>query len=137
IGLALFFVSANGFEGGDAVRRGLRRFFAVVAAVSVYAIVQTLAGEAQLALPAWGGVALRVKLEACRLHPFRAKGFFSIYMTLGGSLMITLSLGLALLLFGQRVHAQSLLVSGAPAVAALGLTYVRGAWLGRPAPAGP
>ena len=130
IGLALFFIAANGFTGGDAVRRGLRRFFVVVGAVSLYAIVQTLACETSLALPAWVGVALRVKLEACRLHPFRAKGFFSIYMTLGGSLMIALSLGLALLVLGRGVPARSLLVSGAPAVAALGLTYVRSAWLG-------
>src|SRR5437879_2239935 len=130
IGLALFFIAANGFAGGDAVRRGLRWFFAAVGAVSLHAIVQTVACETPLALPGWVGVALKVKLEACRLHPFRAKGFFSIYMTLGGSLMIALSLGLALLLFGQRAHARSLLVSGAPAVAALGLTYVRGAWLG-------
>jgi len=130
IGLALFFIAANGFAGGDAVRRGLRWFFAAVGAVSLHAIVQTLACETPLALPGWVGVALRVKLEACRLHPFRAKGFFSIYMTLGGSLMIALTLGLALLVLGRRVPARSLLVAGAPAVVALGLTYVRSAWLG-------
>lgn len=131
IALALFFIAVNGFESGDAVRRGLGWFFIAVGVVSLYTLCQALACGTSVALPAWVGAALRVKLEACRTVPlFRAKGFFSIYMTLGGSLMIALSVALALLAFGRRPHPRSLLVSGALAFPALGLTYVRNAWLG-------
>jgi len=59
---------------------------------------------------------------------FRAKGFFSIYMTLGGSLLIALSLLLAILALGRRTA--RLLIPTALAFTVLGLTYVRNAWLG-------
>jgi O-antigen ligase len=131
IALALFPIAVNGFESGDAVRRALRWFFAAVGVVSLYAILQTLACDTALALPGWVGAALRVRLEACRaVYPFRAKGFFSIYMTFGGSLMIALSLELALLTLGQWPRRLRLVVPGALAVLAFALTYVRGAWLG-------
>ena len=126
---ALFFIAVNGFESGVAIRRALRWFFAAVSLVAVYAILQTLACATSVELPAWVGRALRVKLAACReLHMFRAKGFFSIYMTLGGSLLIALSLLLAILALGRRTARR--LIPTALAVTVLGLTYVRNAWLG-------
>jgi O-antigen ligase len=74
---------------------------------------------------------LRLKLDACRANPlFRAKGFFSIYMTLGGSLIIGLSLILATFAAGARTRRRSRLATGGLAAIALALTYVRSAWLG-------
>lgn len=127
--MALFFIAANGFEDGDGIRRALRWFFAAVSLASLYAIVQTGACTASAPLPAWAGWALKVRLEACRaVHPFRAKGFFSIYMTLGGSLMIALALVLAVRAMAR--WRPWLFVPGLLAFVALGLTYVRNAWLG-------
>jgi O-antigen ligase len=129
-GIALFFVAVNGFDGAAGIRRALGWLFAAVAVVSTYALLQTLACGSSVELPAWAGWLLRVRLEACRAaHPFRAKGFFSIYMTLGGSLLVGLSLLLAPLL----VRGTATIRLAAPAVlglGALGLTYVRNAWLG-------
>jgi O-antigen ligase len=74
---------------------------------------------------------LRIKLDACRASPlFRAKALFSIYMTLGGALVIGLALILARLAAGAPGTRVLEIVAGGPALVALGLTYVRSAWLG-------
>jgi O-antigen ligase len=131
LGFALFFAAVNGFRDGDDVRRALRWLYVVAALVSVYAIVQVWACSSPVSLPGWAAAALRVKLEACRATPlFRAKGFFSIYMTLGGSLVIVLAPIVAALALGARRNRWLAAGSGALVVAALALSYVRSAWLG-------
>jgi putative inorganic carbon (HCO3(-)) transporter len=131
IGIALFLGAVNGFRSGDDIRRALRWFFVVVALVSIHALVQVWACVSDVGLPAWVPWALRVKLDACRESPlFRAKGFFSIYMTLGGSLLIGLTLILATFAVGARAGRLLQAASGVLAVVALALTYVRSAWVG-------
>jgi O-antigen ligase len=131
LSLPLFFIAVNGFESPAAIRRALPWYFGAVALASVYAILQTLACSTTVALPWWAGAALKVKLETCRaIYPFRAKGFFSIYMTLGGSLLIALATLLALLALARTRRAPWLIATGLLAFVALGLTYVRNAWAG-------
>jgi O-antigen ligase len=131
LGIPLFLAAVNGFRGGDDVRRALRWLFAVTALVSLHALAQVWACTAHAALPEWVAWALRVKLEACRASPmFRAKAFFSIYMTLGGSLLIVLTLLLARLAVPRLRPSALEIVAGVLAALALALTYVRNAWLG-------
>ena len=131
LSIPLFVAAVNGFRDGDDVRRALRWLFVVVLLVSIHAIVQVWACASQLALPEWTAWALRVKLDACRASPmFRAKAFFSIYMTLGGALVICLALMLARLVAAAPSARLLEIVAGVPALAALALTYVRNAWLG-------
>jgi O-antigen ligase len=131
LGIALFLAAVNGFRSGDDIRRALRWFFVVVALVSLHALVQVWACVSSVALPEWVPWVLRVKLDACRASPmFRAKGFFSIYMTLGGSLLIGLTLILATFTLGARGGRLLQGTSGVLAIVALVLTYVRSAWIG-------
>jgi O-antigen ligase len=131
LGIALFLAAVNGFHGGDDVRRALRWWLVAVAVVSVHALAQVWACGSGAPLPEWAAWMLRVKLETCRANPlFRAKAFFSIYMTLGGSLLIALSLILATFAAGARSWRRPQLAAGGLAGLALALTYVRSAWLG-------
>jgi O-antigen ligase len=131
LSVPLFVAAVNGFRDGDDVRRALRWLFVVVSLVSIHAMAQVWACVSQVALPEWAAWALRVKLEACRASPmFRAKAFFSIYMTLGGSLLICLALMLARVVTVTRSSRRLEIVTGVPAAIALALTYVRNAWLG-------
>lgn len=131
LGIALFLAAVNGFRDGDDVRRALRWLYLAVGVVSVHAFAQVWACGSAVPLPDVVSWALRLKLEACRASPlFRAKGFFSIYMTLGGSLLISLALIVAALAVGARWRLALHAVTGILAVAALALTYVRSAWLG-------
>ena len=131
VGIALFIAAANGFRDGDDIRRALRWLFVVVGLVSLHALAQVWACGSDVALPDWASWVLRLKLDACRASPlFRAKAFFSIYMTLGGSLLIGLALILATVAGGARKGRWQQAVTGVLATAALALTYVRSAWLG-------
>ena len=131
IGIALFLAAANGFRSGDDVRRALRWLWLAVAVVSLHAMAQTWACAGTAELPPWVGFILRVKLDACRAaSPFRAKAFFSIYMTLGGSLVIVLSLLAATFAAGARARRTERAVTTGLAAVAMALTYVRSAWLG-------
>jgi putative inorganic carbon (hco3(-)) transporter len=131
LGIALFLAAVNGFRDGDDIRRALRWLYVVVALVSLHAAVQVWACSTHLPLPEWAAFALRVKLAACRDSPlFRAKGFFSIYMTLGGSLVIVLATIVAGLTHGARRGRWLAAGSGLLATVALVLSYVRSAWLG-------
>jgi O-antigen ligase len=127
----LFFIAANEFRSGAEIRRALWWFGATIVVVSVYAMLQTLVCSTSVAVPAWVASVLKLKLATCRqpsVEPFRAKGFFSIYMTLGGSLVVALALLLAAAVLGTERRRPAL--QSAFAVVALGLTYVRNAWLG-------
>jgi O-antigen ligase len=131
LGIALFVAAVNGFRDGDDVRRALRWLLVVTLLVSLHGIVQVWACASQLALPEWTAWALRLKLDACRASPlFRAKAFFSIYMTLGGTLMICLAVMLARVASGPPRARVLEIAAGVPALIALALTYVRNAWLG-------
>jgi O-antigen ligase len=127
---ALFLAAVNGFRDGAHARRALRWLFAAVAVASVHAIVQWWACSSSVPLPSWAGWLLRVDLATCRTRDLpRAKGFFSIYMTLAGSLSAALALMLGALVLGGR-RARPLLAPAALGFVALGLTLVRSAWLG-------
>ena len=131
LGIALFLAAVNGFHGGEGIRLALRWLYATVAVVCLLAFLQVWACGSRSPLPEWAAWMLRIKLEACRASPlFRAKGFFSIYMTLGGSLLIVLSLILATFAAGARAWRRPQLATGGLAALALALTYVRSAWLG-------
>jgi len=120
----------NGFRDGAQIHRALAWFFAAVAFVSVYAMAQVWACSSSAPLPQWVAWALCVKLEACRATwPIRGKGFFSIYMTLAGTLSTAIAL-LAATLLGASRHRRWLVAPTLLAVIGLGLTLVRGAWLG-------
>jgi hypothetical protein len=131
LGIALFVGAVNGFRDGHDIRRALVWLFVVAGLVSIHAVAQVWACGTQVALPDWGAWALRLKLDACRAVPlFRAKGFFSIYMTLGGSLLVVLTLILALLALGGGRGRVVQMVTGLLAATALALTFVRNAWVG-------
>lgn len=131
LGIALFLAAVNGFRDGDDIRRALRWLYLVVAVVSAHAFVQIWACGSGVPLPDFVSWALRLKLDACRASPlFRAKAFFSIYMTLGGSLLISLALILAAFAVGARWRRALHAVTGVLGTVALALTYVRSAWLG-------
>jgi len=131
LGITLFFAAVNGFRSGEEIRRALRWLFAAVCVVALHALVQVWACQSSAPLPAGAAWMLRVKLDVCRASPlFRAKAFFSIYMTLGGSLVISLSLIFAALAVGARARRAERVVTGLLGVVALALTYVRNAWLG-------
>jgi O-antigen ligase len=127
----LFFIAANEFRSGAEIRRALWWFGATVVVVSVYAMLQTLICTTSASVPAWVQWALKLKVATCRqesVEPFRAKGFFSIYMTLGGSLVVALALLLSAAVLGTERRRPA--IQSAFAMIALGLTYVRNAWLG-------
>jgi O-antigen ligase len=131
LGITLFLAAVNGFHGGHEIRRALRWLFLAVCVASVLALVQVWACGSGVPLPAWADVILRVKLDACRTAPFfRARAFFSIYMTLGGSLLIGLAVALADLAAGVGRRRVERTATALLAAAALALTYVRSAWLG-------
>jgi O-antigen ligase len=114
-------VLANVFPDATAARRWLMLLFACVAVVSALSIVQVAAcPEAAPALPV-----LRRFLRRCH----RAHGFYSIYMTLGGVLVLVLTAVLPALLRERRRWSWT--VPGwTTGIAALALTQVRGAWVG-------
>ena len=127
----LFFIAANEFRSTEQIARALWWFGATVVVVSIYAMLQTLVCVTTVDVPATVAWALKLKFPACRqpsIEPFRAKGFFSIYMTLGGSLVVALALLLAAVVLG-RERRRPIIQSGF-ALVALALTYVRNAWVG-------
>jgi O-antigen ligase len=129
--IALFFIAANEFRSGAEIRRALWWFGATIVVVALYAGLQTLVCTTSVAVPDWVASALKLKLATCRqpsVEPFRAKGFFSIYMTLGGSVVVALALLLSAVALGSERRRPAIL--SAFAVVTLGLTYVRNAWLG-------
>jgi O-antigen ligase len=127
----LFFIAANEFRSAEQIGRALWWFGATVVVVSVYAMLQTLVCTTTVDVPAVVAWALKLKFPACRqpsIEPFRAKGFFSIYMTLGGSLVVALALLLASVVLGRERRRPA--IQGGFALVALALTYVRNAWVG-------
>jgi O-antigen ligase len=106
-----------------AAHRFATGLFVAVTVVALVSLVQVgfCPAEGPGSIPAWLGWLMR----KCG----RARGFFSIYMTLAGVLMLVL-----LSVLPRVTHAGRQLVWSAPAwaagVLALGFTSVRGAWIG-------
>jgi O-antigen ligase len=119
--LGTLYVLVAALPDARAARRFLAALFAAVSAVAVLSIVQVaVSPPAPPALPVLGHV-----LRKCS----RAHGFYSIYMTLAGVLTLVLVGALPRVARLEREAAW-----GVPAwlasLLALGLTSVRGAWLG-------
>jgi O-antigen ligase len=106
---------------GRAASRFVRALFLALSAVAIVAIAQVaLCGTGADELPVIGRF-----LGRCA----RARGFFSIYMTLGGVLMAGLVAVLPRLV-DAGVRAAWSWMAWLLSAAALALTYVRGAWIG-------
>ena len=124
LNLAALFVLVNALPDAATARRFATWLLIAVTGTAVLAIVQVAAcpgPEATAPASALIGKFLR----KCA----RARGFYSIYMTLGGVLAMTATATLPRLV---RVPAQAWWLGPAWIVglAALGLTQVRGAWIG-------
>jgi len=123
LNLVGLWIVASTLEDARAARRFLAGLALALGVVAVLAIVQVGACPAEPPAASYG----RVIVNFFR-HCQRAHGFFSIYMTLAGVLvmLLTATLPRLLRLEGVRVVAPVWLVG----VVALALTYVRGAWIG-------
>lgn len=122
--LATFYVVLHALPDARAAGRFLNGLLIAVGIVALLSIVQV--GFC----PSSGTVesshaAVRLLMRKCG----RARGFFSIYMTLAGVLVLVLVSALPRLALGGRALAWAL-PSWLAGILALGLTSVRGAWLG-------
>ncbi len=119
--LGATWVVMGALADGRAARRFVSALFLAVSLVAIFAIVQVaLCGPGLGEIPLIGRFFVRCA---------RARGFFSIYMTLAGVLMALLVAVLPKLVEagGRAAWAWTAWLLSA---AALALTYVRGAWLG-------
>ncbi|HEY3066708.1 MAG TPA: O-antigen ligase family protein [Methylomirabilota bacterium] len=131
--IVLFVAAVNGFRSTEQIRRAFAWFFAAVGVASVYAILQSWACNGSTEPPAWVATVLRVRFDRCRNlaeEPFRVRGFFSIYMTFGGTLIVALALLAGGLALGVWRRAAALVLPTVLALVAIGLTYSRNAWVG-------
>jgi O-antigen ligase len=124
LNLAALFVIVNALPDPATARRLATWLFIGLAAASVLALVQVAACPGPEATAHASTLAGKF-LRKCT----RARGFYSIYMTLGGVLAMTLTAALPRLARAQA-EAWWLVPAWILGGAALGLTYVRGAWLG-------
>ena len=116
-------IVASTLEDARAARRFLAGLALALGVVAALAIVQVGACPPAPPAASYGRVVVNFFRNCQRAH-----GFFSIYMTLAGVLvmLLTATLPRLLRLEGTRAVAPVWLVS----VMALALTYVRGAWIG-------
>lgn len=118
--ILVFFAVVNTLEGVEGAEWLLRRLFLVLTAVAALSVLQV----SLCSLGPWGVPPLDWFFRKC----FRARGFYSIYMTLAGVLTLVLLAALPRLMGRERARWE------APAwvlmLVALVLTYTRGAWLG-------
>ncbi len=124
LNLAALFVIANALPDAASARRFATWLVLAVAAASVLALVQVAVcpgPEATAHATTLAGKFLR----KCT----RARGFYSIYMTLAGVLALTLTAALPRLARWPG-EAWWLAPSWIISATALALTYVRGAWIG-------
>jgi len=122
--LGMVFVVVNALPNAAAARRFATWLVLALAGAAVAALVQVAACPG----PAAGEAATTLLGKFLRKCT-RARGFYSIYMTLGGVLAMTLTAALPRLARAQA-EAWWLVPAWILGGAALGLTYVRGAWLG-------
>jgi putative inorganic carbon (hco3(-)) transporter len=124
LNFALFFVLVNALSDVAVVRRFVTWLVLAVAVAAVIGIVQVMACPGPEAT-AHGTALVDRFLRKCT----RARGLYSIYMTLGGVLALVLTLIVPRL---TRLRAEAWWLGLAWVVVGTGLalTYVRGAWLG-------
>ena len=121
--VAIFFLLVNRLRGADGAEWFLGRLFLVLTAVSVVGLVQV--SPLCSPEPSWT-LALLNRLQKCS----RARGFYSIYMTLAGVLTLVLVAFLPRLLVRDRPRPGWELPAWFVMLGALVATYTRGAWLG-------
>lgn len=123
--LATFWIVFASLPAAAAARRFATVLFGAVTGAAVAAIVQVVGCPLD---GSYGAPAQMPIVGTFFNKCTRAHAFFSIYMTLAGVLAVVLTLTLARLRsFVRPVYAASAWLVGA---VALGLTLVRGAWLG-------
>jgi len=124
LNLAALFVLVNALPDAATARRFATWLLIAVTGTAVLAIVQVAACPGPEATASTWALVGKL-LRKCG----RARGFYSIYMTLGGVLAMTATVALPRL---ARLPAQAWWLGPAWIVglAALGLTQVRGAWIG-------
>jgi len=121
LGLA-FFALVNTLDGRDDADWFLTRFFLLIAGVSLLSLAHV-----SLCPPEpWSGPILSRLTRKC----FRARGFYSIYMTFAGVLTLTLLAALPRVLARPPDRRWRMLPAWVASGLALMLTYTRGAWLG-------
>jgi O-antigen ligase len=118
LSLGAFWVVLRALPDAAAARRFAAALFVAVGVVAALAVLQVVACPGPYVEGGWF-------LRKCT----RARGFYSIYMTLAGVLTVVLVAALPLV---ARARGRQLWAVPAWGVGltALGLTYVRGAWLG-------
>jgi O-antigen ligase len=119
--VAALYVTTDALSGPADGHRFLSALLVVVALAAVVGLLQTAAcpgPEPDYGWPAW-------LYHRC----YRARGFFSIYMTLAGVLSLVLLAGLPRLLPGAAV-ARWTIVPWLVSLLGLLATYTRGAWMG-------
>ncbi len=120
--VSVFFVLVNTLGGVEGAESFVRRLFLVMAGVSVLSLLQVSLCSHE----PWGTFLLDRFFHKCD----RARGFYSIYMTLAGVLTLVLLAVLPYLLRRDRVRPRWELPAWILMLVALVLTYTRGAWLG-------
>lgn len=119
--VAALYVTADALAGPEDARRFLSALLIVVAVAAVVGVLQTVAcpgPAADYGAPGW-------LYHRC----YRARGFFSIYMTLAGVLSLVMLANLPRLLPGAP-RARWLIPPWLASLAGLLATYTRGAWMG-------
>ena len=119
--VAALYVTADALAGPEDAHRFLSALLLVVTIAAGVGLLQTLAcpgPAADYGAPGW-------LYHRC----YRARGFFSIYMTLAGVLNLVLLANLPRLLLGGS-RARWLILPWLASLAGLLATYTRGAWMG-------
>jgi O-antigen ligase len=119
--VAALYVTADALSGPEAAHRFLSALLLVVTVAAALGLLQTVVcpgPAADYGSPGW-------LYHRC----YRARGFFSIYMTLAGVLSLVLLANLPRFLAGGALT-RWLTAPGLVSLAGLLATYTRGAWMG-------
>jgi O-antigen ligase len=119
--MAALYVTVDALPDAEEAQRFVAALVSVVAIAAVVGLLQTglcPGNQPDYGWPRW-------LYHRCA----RARGFFSIYMTLAGVLTLVLLLGLPLVINARRMT-RWLLLPWLIALVGLAATYTRGAWLG-------
>ena len=128
--IALFFLLVNVVRDADEADRLLVWLFVAMTGAALLGLFQMATCAFELKPEGGWGPLSRWLERPCHRWSFpRASGPYSIYMTFGGALMVTLLLLIPRLGHSGR-EGRWLLPSGIAMAAALALTYARNAWLG-------
>lgn len=129
--ILVFYAAVNLLSRRSEIERLLLTFAAAMVAVSIYGLIQAGVCTAGGPVSPWTAWLLRAKPAACgATFPYRAAGFYSIYMTLGGVLLMALTMTAALSFSSEGRRRLLLSLAGVAQLAALIATFSRNAWLG-------